>query len=171
MKKSLLCAALVFLILPAFAQDASVITDILGKENATYMDLAYLVASELGMDCTPFEAYAYCDRFGNFRFNVSANAPIMVKDVSIFLMSNYGLKGGLMWSAFHNPRYAWKELKATGFWKPGTDPDTKLSGRDLVRAISKFFTMYPDATLKNPPSVEASEQYLKALLAAEESEI
>ena len=171
MKKLLLCGILALLLIPAFAQDAAVITDILAKPTASCMDFSYLVASELGMECSPFEAYSYCDRFGNFSFTGGPNAPVTVKDISYFLMSNFGLKGGMMWSTIHTSRYAWKELKATGFWKSGTDPDTKLSGRDLVRAISKFVLIYPDATLKNPPAKEASDKYLKALLADQENQL
>jgi len=171
MKKLLLSGILALLLAPAFAQDAAVISDILAKPAANCMDFSYLIASALGMECTPFEAFNYCDRFNNFSFAEGPNAPVTVKDVSYFLMSNYGIKGGMMWSSFHNSRYAWKEMKATGFWKSGTDPDTKLSGRDLVRAISKFVLVYPDATLKDPPAKEASDKYLKALLADEENQL
>jgi len=171
MKKLLLCGLLALLIAPAFAQDAAVVTEILAKPTANCMDFSYLIASELGMEVSPFEAFSYCDRFGNFSFTEGPNAPVTVKDVSFFLMSNFGLKGGMMWSTFKNSRYAWKEFKTTGFWTSGTDPDTKLSGRDLVRAISKFVLLYPEATLKNPPAKEASDKYLKALLADEENQL
>jgi hypothetical protein len=73
-----------------------------------------------------------------------------------------------MWSASHSPRYAWKDLKANGFWKKNLDPDTVLSGRDLVVAVSKFFTQYPDAKLRNPPSIEASDELRAALLGTRE---
>ena len=171
MKKLLLCGLLALLIAPAFAQDAAVITDILAKPTATCMDFSYLIASELGMEVSPFEAFTYCDRFGSFSFSEGPNAPVTVKDISWFLMSNFNIKGGLMWSTVHTSRYAWKELKSSGFWKSGTDPDTKLSGRDLVRAISKFVLIYPNETLKNPPAKEASDKYLKALLAEEENQL
>lgn len=171
MKKFLLCCLTALLLAPVFCQDADLISGMLKTEKATYMDFAYLVATEIGMECTPFEAYAYCDRFGSFRFDADASTPITVETASHFLMNNYGIKGGLMWAALHSPRYAWKELKATGFWKTGIDPDSVLSGRDLIRAFSKFFLTYPDAQLRNPPDQEASNQYLKALLAEEENQI
>jgi hypothetical protein len=168
MKKYALAVLMAVLVGSAFCQDARVITDILAKDRATNTDFAYLIASQTGMTSTPFEAYAWCDRFGSFPLDSDAGTPITVYTVSHFLMNNYGIKGGLLWSAFHNSRYAWKELKASGFWKTGTDPDTVLSGRDLMRAVGKFFQDHPDAQLKNPPTQEASEQYLKALLAQEE---
>lgn len=169
MKKTLLGIALSLLLAPAFAQDAGQLTDILGRKTATLMDFSYLVVSELGMNCSPFEAYAYCDRFGSFPITALAKEPVTVKDVSFFLMSNYGQKGGIMWKATRSPRYAWKELKASGFWKTGTDPDSTLSGRDLVRCVSKFFSTWPDAKLADPQSREASEKYREALLANKEN--
>jgi hypothetical protein len=80
-------------------------------------------------------------------------------------MKNYGIPGGIMWSVFRNQRYAWKELKSTGFWPEGTDPDNTLSGRDLVRAFDRFSATWPEAQLRNPPTPDASPESMKVLLA------
>lgn len=170
MKKAILSAILALALFPAFSQDADAITEILAKKDATLIDLSYLIASELGMEVTPFEAYTYCDRFGSFGFKEPAGTPLTAKAVSQFFMMNYGLSGGIMWSTFKSPRYAWKELKNAGFWRKGMDPGTVLSGRDIVVAMSKFLSMYPTARLRNPPSSEASDRYRDALLSAKENE-
>lgn len=171
MKKLLILCVAALLAFPAFAQEARYVTEIIARDQATHMDFSYLVASELGMDSSPFEAYAWCDRYGSYSMETTPDAPITVRTVSHFLMRNYGVKGGLIWSAFKTPRYAWKELKANGFWKSGSDPDTVLSGRDLIKAMNKFFDMYPDAKLRNPPSEEAPEQYKKALDNVQENQL
>lgn len=167
MKKSLgIGFALLLSALPLAAQDAALLSKILEKDVATVTDFSYLIASQLGMECTPFEAYAYCDRFGTFSFKADAEQAVTVRLVSHFLMSNYGLKGGVLWNATGSARYAWKEMKAQGFWKSGTDPDMILSGRDLVRAISKFVAKWPDSTLRDPPVDEAPRVYREAILSA-----
>lgn len=171
MKKLLIICAALLLAVPAFSQEARYLTEIIAKDQATRADFSYLVASELGMDCTPFEAYSWCDRFGSFELGTAPNEPITIRTVSHFFMNNYGIKGGLIWSAFHTPRYAWKELKATGFWKPNADPDTVLSGRELIKAVGDFFAKYPDAKIRNPPMQEASEQHRKALAGVQENQI
>lgn len=171
MKKILLICAAVLLSFPAIAQDAQYITEIIARDQATYMDFSYLVASELGMEGEPFEAYSWCDRFGSFDLKKAPNTPITIKTASHFLMNNYGIKGGLIWSAFHTPRYAWKELKAKDFWKSGSDPDTVLSGRDLIKVINKFFDKYPDARLRNPPMEEATDQHKAALVNVQENQL
>lgn len=170
-KLALLCLALLTAAIPLAAQDAALLSGILEKDSATVTDFSYLIASQLGMECTPFEAYVYCDRFGTFPFAKDAEQPVTVRLVSHFLMKNYGIKGGILWSATGNARYAWKELKAQGFWKAGTDPDRVLSGRDLVRAISKFVAKWPDAVLRDPPVDEANREYREAILSAREDQL
>jgi len=169
MKKMILACLTAFLLVPAFSQDAEQLSRILGKKSATYIDFAYLAASQTGMECTPFEAWTYCDRFGTFDFDSPANLPATPKGISHFLMLNYGLEGGILWSTFRNARYAWKELKTSGFWETGTDPDAHLSGRDLVRAMNRFFSLHPDAMLRNPPTDEAEAGRVNALLAVPEA--
>lgn len=169
MKKIILTCIISILLLPVFSQDAEQITQVLKKKTATNMDFSYLIVSSTGMVCSPFEAYTYCDKFGSFRFQNPANTPLTTQTLSHFIMTNYGLKGGIMWSVFQSPRYAYKELKKSGFWANGTDPGSKLSGRDLVRALSRFSVLYPDAQLRNPINVEATTAQINALLAEKEN--
>ena len=150
------------------AQTAESISEILAKESATYLDFSYLIASELGMEATPFEAYTWCERFGTYPAAHRPNTPIPVKSVSHFFMANYGLKGGLMWSATNSPRYAWKELKSEGFWPQGTDPDQEMSGKELLRAVSSFFNTWPDAKLREPDTAAADQENRKKLLSTME---
>lgn len=164
MKKFLSVLICILLVVPVFSQSATAISEILLKERASYMDMSYLVTAELGMNSTPFEAYTWCERFGSFPVNVTPDSPITVKMLSFFLMENYEINGGLMWSITHSPRYAWKELKSTGFWRIGFDPDRELSGRELVNAVSRFFESNPDAKLREPPAAEASHNFRELLL-------
>jgi len=167
-KLALICAVLAIATLPLAAQDAEILSGILEKQTASVTDFAYLVASQLGMECTPFEAYTYCDRFGTFPFKADAEQPVTVLLVSHFLMANYGLKGGIMWGATGSARYAWKELKAQGFWKAGIDPSMVLTGRDLLRAMNRFVSKWPDAALLDPLGEEAPKLYREAILSAQE---
>ena len=168
MKKLCILVLLAIILAPSYSQSAEVISEVLEKETASYMDFSYLIASQLGLECTPFEAYAWCERFGTFPVADKANSPITVKSASQFFMVNYGLPGGLMWSATHSPRYAWRELKHRKFWASGTDPDNELSGEEVVQAVSRFFETYPDAALNVPPEAEADHKYRAMLLSDKE---
>lgn len=169
MKKSVIGIAILILFSGlAFSQNAQAVTEILEKGTANYMDFSYLVASELGMDVSPFEAYTYCDRFGIFPYGHRVTDPVSVKTMSHFFMTAYAMKGGILWTATHNARYAWKELRANGFWSQGTDPSMHLSGRDMVRAVSRFFARWPESRLIDPPAVEAPARFRSNLLADKE---
>jgi hypothetical protein len=157
------------MLLPVAAQSASELSVILGKKESNTVDFSYLIASSSGLECTPFEAYAWCDRFNTFPLTDTMNTPATPKRISYFLMTNYQLKGGIMWSLTGNARYAYKELKNRGFWNQGTDPDSVLSGRDLVRAVRQFFTDYPDALPRRPDAPKPNPRYLEALLADKEA--
>ncbi len=171
MKKSftaLVIASLVA-ILPVAAQSASEISLILEKKATNTLDFSYLVASSAGFQGNPFQAYAWCDRFNTFPLDGTMNDPATPKAISHFLMANYQLQGGIMWTLTGSPRYAYKELKSRGFWPRGTDPDTALSGRDLIKTVRQFLSDYPDALPRRPDSPEPDPSWLKALLADKEA--
>ena len=132
------------------------------------MDFSYLIASELGMEVTPFEAWVYCDRFEAFPFTAKPNDPIPVKTISYFLMKNYSLSGGIMWSLTKSPRYAWKELRKNSFWNANIDQSTILSGRNMIQAVSKFFNLWPTVNLRDPPNRQLNPEYLNAFISEKE---
>ncbi|ULQ59581.1 hypothetical protein K7I13_14115 [Brucepastera parasyntrophica] len=166
MRKTILLLILIFFMcaVPGMAQTAELITEILEKEIATYMDFSYLIASEAGLEITPFEAYSWCTQFNSFPSDDPANTPITVKRFSHFVMQNYGLKGGIMWTAFKSPRYAWKELKSAGFWDHKIDPDKKLTGKEMTQAIGRFFLFYPEARLRTVAMQDTAPANREALL-------
>lgn len=163
-KKLGICCFLLILGIGISAQDADMVGEILSQKTASVMDFSYLVASATGMDCNPFEAYTYCDRFGSFNFVKAANDPVTVQVVSHFFMNNYGLKGGFEWDLTHSRRSAWKNLKSLGFWESGIDPEGRISGRDLIMDVNRFFSWYPGIQLRKIPAKEASKGYYTLLL-------
>ncbi len=158
MKKIAACFACMLFLFPVFSQSAAVMSDILEKEQASYGDFSYLVAAEAGREATLPEAFDWCTQFESFPGSSTLDSAITAKTVSFFLMSNYDLPGGLMWSAMRNARYAWKELKANGFWKQGMDPDHILSGRELIQALNRFADMFPEARLRDLHRDDGEEQ-------------
>ncbi len=137
-------------LLPMFSQSAAIVSDILNKEQASYGDFSYFIAAQAGKDVTPEEAFNWCKEFESFPEGTSAKDSVSVKAVSFFLMRSYELPGGLMWSATQKPRYAWRELKANGFWTAGTDPDHILGGQELVQTMNRFTEMFPETELRDP---------------------
>lgn len=164
MKKILVSMIALCAITIAYAQDASILDTILNKDKADYMDFAFFVASEAGIEGTMFELYVWCDQFQAFPFKKSPDSFITPKQFSYFMMKLYSLPGGVMWSTLKNQRYAWKELKATNFWDKKTNPNKSMSGRELTRAISKFYTQYDDIVIKQKSAPNTDTQKIMDLL-------
>lgn len=169
MKKVLVLAVAVLSLYGANAQSAQAVSELLSKETATFQDFAYLVASEAGAEYAPSEAFAWCGRFGSFPADTVPDTPITVRSASHFLVSNYGLSGGIMWRLTKSPRYAWRELKQAGFWAAGTDPDDNLSGEALVRAMGRFFDTWPEAKIRDPGAADARRDKSSVLVAGLEA--
>lgn len=163
-KNIALFALLMTVGISAAAQSAENITLILEKEETTIMDFAYLVASEAGVVSSPFEAWSYCDFLGAFPEKSTAGDPVTPQIVSMFIMTAYGLDGGIMWSYTGKSRYAWKEMKSLGFWPAGTDPDSRISGRDLIRLMTSFYETWPEAQMYTPKIREADPVFRTYLL-------
>ncbi len=167
MKKSIFLLFLFFLSgFTVFSQDAAAITELLQKPVADLKDFSYMVASSAGRSGTPFEAYTFCDRYNVFPMTAAADTPITVKMISQFYMKAYQLNGGILWSIFKSPRYAFRELKHKGLWSGYLDPDTRLSGRELLRIAGKFANLFPEAVLSDPLSPKESAENYNALLAS-----
>ena len=158
MKRYALLFLCMLCLLPMFSQSAAVISDILEKQEATYGDFSYFIAAREGKVAPPAEGFTWGKQFEAFPGEASSEDSVSVKTVSFFLMNSYELPGGLMWSATQKPRYAWRELKANGFWKTGTDPDHILGGQELVQAMNRFAEMFPEAEIRDP-RIEDGEAY------------
>jgi len=168
MKKIIVLTVLLSLATPLLvAQEAAVISDILKNQIADLKDFSYMIASSEGRLGTPFEAYTFCDRFGTFPFRSAADLPLRAKTVSYFLMKNYEIGGGIFWTIFKSPRYAFRELKYRGLWTNIRNPNYILSGRDLIRVLSRFHVLFPDAVLRDLPSIKETADNFNALIGSE----
>lgn len=168
MKKIILIPVLLTMLTTLLvAQDAAVITEILNKPVTDLKDFSYMIASSEGRSGTPFEAYTFCDRYGSFPYRSAADLPLKAKTVSVFLMKHYEIKGGIFWTIFKSPRYAFRELKHTGLWINNRDPDYILSGRDVIRVLGRFYELYPEVVLQDPPGAKETAAYFNALLGSE----
>lgn len=164
MKKIIVGIVILFATTFIFSQDAAIFDTILNKNKADYMDFAYFVASEAGIEGSIFELYVWCDQFQVFPFNKSPDSLITPKQFSYFMMDLYSVNGGVMWTIFRNQRYAWKELKANNFWDKKTNPDKPMSGRELTQAISKFYARHTDITVKQSPTPNMDAYKIKDLV-------
>ena len=140
MKKQFLLLALVFLAFGALhAQSAEKISEIIGTKKVTYGQMAYLASvynMRVSEDASYEQAFEALRQAGVISASKQESDAVSLKDASLICANATGLKGGLFYSIFHNPRYAYKELKAKGFLPPTVDSSFTVSGRDAIAILN-----------------------------------
>ncbi len=140
MKKVLLAAAfLSVLSLFAYSQSAEKLTEIIAAPNATYGQVAYIAGVYQGIvheDVSYEHAFETLQKDGVIKSTAKANEQISLKETAFICAKATNLKGGLFYSIFRNPRYAYKELKAKNVLPPTADPDMTVSGRDVIAVLN-----------------------------------
>ena len=120
------------------AQSAGKISTLLKTEAVTYGQAAYFAAVYQSGDESLDEERAFSQQVeqGLLPAKSRADAPISLKELSRLYMQATGMKGGLFYSLFHSPRYAFRELKAQGIIPEKADPSQKVSGRDSLALLN-----------------------------------
>jgi hypothetical protein len=61
--------------------------------------------------------------------------------VSLLVMRAFGLKGGIMYSITHSPRYAYREVKYLDILRGSTDAASPVSGELLLQMLDKAIVL------------------------------
>ncbi|MDR0586325.1 MAG: hypothetical protein LBG26_03705 [Treponema sp.] len=62
---------------------------------------------------------------------------LRLADAAFLVMNAFGIKGGIMYSIFHNPRYAYREMVYKKLIQGRGDPGFTVSGERLLRIIGR----------------------------------
>lgn len=136
MKKSLFfCMAVLLAASAVNAQSSSKLTEIINTEKATYGQAAYLsaiytnaISDEAGYD----QAVKKLEEKNILQKGTTSSSPLTLSEASYICAKTADLKGGLFYTLFKNPRYAFRELKAKSIIPAMADPSETLTGRDLI---------------------------------------
>lgn len=137
-------AALLLAAASLCAQSAERISSIITSREITYGQAAYLTASyryesEGKAEAEPLsEEAAFTEMVtgGYISQKHQAGDTIPLNELSLLYMRVTNLSGGLFYSLFHTPRYAYRELKAQGLIPEKSDPSQKVAGRDSIALLS-----------------------------------
>jgi len=139
--------AVVFILLPVvgFSQSASELEGLLraGTVSAAVATRFILAAADLlpaDISGDDAETVAYDKAAANgWISNKAAGDTAAYKDAAFLIMKAFDLKGGIMYSLFKNPRYAYRELVYKKIIQGWTDPDKPVSGSKLMQIIEFAF--------------------------------
>jgi hypothetical protein len=83
------------------------------------------------------QAFALAAERGWLPKNVQPGTPARLEGVCLLVMGSFDLKGGLMYTLFQTPHYAYREMVYQKLIQGRTDPALPLSGERLLRIIGR----------------------------------
>jgi hypothetical protein len=144
-----LCLLLLPHLLPA--QTAGELDLLLDTKELSYVQAARFVleaaealpGSAPGEEAGP-EAFRMARRWGWLPRGARMEDPIPFRDLSLLIMEAFRLRGGLMYSLFHNSRYAYRELIYHQIIQGRADPVRPVSGERLLRVLGRVLSYIGD---------------------------
>lgn len=124
------------------AQSSEFVDQLLADKQTTYGQVSYLVlvASEnLSEDSDVTRAFEQLDALGWAPAGASADSQVTMASYASILMRAFGLKGGIMYTLFPGPRYAYREMAARQVIQGKSDPGMSVDGSSAIRMLGRVF--------------------------------
>jgi hypothetical protein len=123
------------------AQTADRIERLLEQKSVSYKDAALLVLQAAGRADAGAsgaeEAFNYARERGWLPKGVDAGGSARLGGLSLLVMRAFDIKGGVFYSLFKNPHYAYRALVYKGVVHGRTDPQMAVSGDLLLYTINR----------------------------------
>ena len=101
------------------------------------------------------EAFDYAKDLKWLPKKAQKGEPAKLSGVALLFMRAFELKGGIFYSLFKNPRFAYRELVYQEVIQGRADPDMQVSGADFLFMIGRVLSIVGDAELSPAaPAVE-----------------
>ena len=135
MKKSLLLLIVALLSFSATAQNSEKLTELINSKTATYGQVAYLYgvySEKIDENASYEESFEVLKENFPLKKEISSSSPVTLSELSFICAKLADLKGGIFYTLFSNPHYAFKELQAKEILPENSDPSQKVNGRDVI---------------------------------------
>jgi len=125
------------------AQTGAEIEALLNVPAVTYAQAARIVikASEAAEISDPKAAFNFAVERNWLPKDVSPDSNARLDVVSLLFMESFNFNGGVFYSLFKNPHYAYRELAARRAFKGKCDPLMDVSGEQLLFITSRFLSL------------------------------
>ena len=140
----------ILFIAPLSAQTANKLEAILKSPTLTWSEAVIFVleASEKVVLKDPTEAFKYAMDQKLLPKNVQPGDTVRYKGMALLLMRSFDQKGGIFYSIFKSPHYAYRELVQSEVIRGNTDPAMTVSGQELLLMIGRLLTIREQAEQK-----------------------
>jgi len=140
MRKTFVIAILAIAALSAAAQDSGFLDRISATAALSCADAAYLVmvgAEKTNESESPDQALIDARTMGAASVSMVGEAPIRMDRFAFMIMKAFELKGGIFYSLFPSPRYAYRELVSKGVIQGNVDPADPVDGSMALRMTGR----------------------------------
>jgi len=144
MKRYLLLSILSFYWLAALpAQTAAELETLLNTQTVTYAQAARFALEAAGAAtiASPAEAFRFAQENNWLPKDAAPDTPARLDGVSLLFAQSFKLKGGIFYSLFKNPHYAYRELVYRQAIQGKADPHAAVSGSQLIFITNKLLAM------------------------------
>jgi outer membrane protein OmpA-like peptidoglycan-associated protein len=155
MKKSIFFLFIFFVVIQVFlsAQVAEEIEKLLETEAVNYEQAARFVlqAADMGDEnglyqvFGPGEAFRFAEERRWLPQNAAQDAVARLDGVSFLIMRSFDVKGGLFYSLFKTPHYAYREMLYQEVIQGKSDPGMAVSGDMLLFMINRLLAIREEA--------------------------
>ena len=125
-----------------FAQTAERIERLLGQGRVSYRDAALLVLEASGRlnpdrQTGADEAFSFAKERGWLPKSAEANADARLDGLSLLVIRAFDINGGLFFSLFKNPHYAYRAMVYREIVQGRSDPQMSVSGELLLYTVNR----------------------------------
>lgn len=144
-KKTFLIAAGFLFIMPVFvpAQTAAELETVLKTDTVTCAQAAGFVlaaAEDTAVKNTSKTAFEQAVTKGWFPQGTAPEDSITLGRLSFLIMQAFNLKGGVMYTLFPGPRYAFRAMVSRSYIQGAADPAMKVNGERFLRILGKVLS-------------------------------
>ena len=141
MKKTMkkLIFVLLFCVLSSFcfSQSFDFIEEVVNSKEVSFLQVATLVSQDLSLSQNLQDDFPKLKKILD-KYEANPNQAIELADFSQIICTCYDVKSSLMYIIFGSPRYAFRQLVASGYFSATEQPNAKLTGVKALSIIADF---------------------------------
>ncbi len=147
-KKNLVFAFLLFFISTfCFTQSFDFIDEVINSKEVSFLQVVTLVSQDLSLKSENANSADYTQSLVSAypklqkvvsKYESNQNEAIQIKDFAQIICTCYDVKSSLMYIIFGTPRYAFRQLVASGYFSATEQPNAKLTGVKALSIIADF---------------------------------
>ena len=141
MKKTMkkLIFVLLFCVLSSFcfSQSFDYVEEVVNSKEVSFLQVATLVSQDLSLSQNLQDDFPKLKKIVD-KYEVNPSQAIELADFSQIICTCYNVKSSLMYIIFGTPRYAFRQLVASGYFSATEQSNTKLTGVKALSIIADF---------------------------------